>query len=493
MTAALSFKHIRSVAALAPAALLLATFAALGADNGGIFNVADFGAKGDSANDDTAAIQRAADACAARGGGQVNLPGGRIYSTGAITLGSGIDFHLARGAVLKGSARWQNYGQAGALLFAKDATGVSISGDGMLDGNDKAVWQKLADEEAGGDADKPGWWPKAFCGVWWPFGRSAADKSLVAGRPAVIKLIGCKQVRVRNITIRNAPSWTVHLAGCEDAVIESVSISNDWNVPNNDGLDLDHCRNVRVANCHIDTADDGIVLKNTPNFAGYGGSENITVTGCTIASRSCALKLDEAYAPPGIRNVVFAACVIFRSNRGLCIQSRDEGDIENVLFSDITIETQLEPRKWWGAGEPIHVSHLPRNPDTRLGHVRQIRFSNVLCKGESGIYLRGSAAQPLEDIVFDNVRVEVGKTTSQPGGFYDDRPMGAASGGQFAGIYTHAIAGVFAREVNGLTLRNTQVVWTAPKAGIYGEALDQDKIQNLILERDSFSPASSGK
>jgi hypothetical protein len=310
----------------------------------------------------------------------------------------------------------------------------------------------------------------------------------------VIILVGCKQVRVRDLTIRNAPSWTFHPVGCDDVVIDSISILNDWNVPNNDGIDLDHCRNVRVANCHIDTADDGIVLKNTPNFAGYGRSENITVTGCTIASRSCALKLDEAYAPPGIRNVVFDACVIFRSNRGLCIQSRDEGDIENVLFSNITIETQLQPSKWWGAGEPIHISHLPRNPDTKLGHVRQIRFSNILCKGESGIYIHGCAAQPVEDLVFDNVRVEVGKTTEVPGGFYDDRPIGSASsGGQFAGIYTNTIAGIFARDVNGLTLRNTQVVWDEPKNSIYGEALDQAEIQNLVLEHDSFTSTSSAK
>ena len=276
-------------------------------------------------------------------------------------------------------------------------------------------------------------------------------------------------------------------------VIDSISILNDWNVPNNDGIDLDHCRNVRVANCHIDTADDGIVLKNTPNFASYGRCENITVTGCTIASRSCALKLDEAYAPPGIRNVVFDACVIFRSNRGLCIQSRDAGDIENILFSNITIETQLQTSKWWGAGEPIHVSLLPRHPDTKLGHVRQIRFSNILCKGESGIYLRGCAAQPLEDIVFDNVRVEVGKSTGVPGGFYDDRPMGEATGGQFAGIYTNAIAGIFARDVAGLTIRNTQVVWAGEKDKIYGEALDAATIQNLALDHDSFDSSPTSK
>ena len=468
----------------------LAVAAARAADQPGSYNVLDYGAKGDGTNNDTIAVQQAVDACAANGGGQVTLPGGKVFLTGAITLRSGVDFHLTRGAVLKGSPRWQDYGEAGALLFAKDAAGVSISGDGELDGNDHAVWQKLADETAGGDVNKPGWWPPAFGGVWWPFGRGATDKTLAAGRPMQIILIGCTRVRVRDITIRNAPSWTVHPVGCEDLVIDSISILNDWNVPNNDGIDLDHCRNVRVANCHIDTADDGIVLKNTPNFASYGRSENITVTGCTIASRSCALKLDEAYAPPGIRNVVFDACVIFRSNRGLCIQSRDAGDIENILFSNMTIETQLQSNKWWGAGEPIHVSLLPRHPDTKPGHVRQIRFSNILCKGESGIYLRGCATQPLEDIEFDNVRVEVGKTTGLPGGFYDDRPIGEATGGQFAGIYTNAIAGIFAREVNGLTIRNTQVVWAGKKNRIYGEALDEAKIQNLTLDHDSFSSSS---
>lgn len=159
----------------------------------------------------------------------------------------------------------------------------------------------------------------------------------------------------------------------------------------------------------------------------------------------------------------------------------------------MTIETQLQPSKWWGAGEPIHVSHLQRHPDTKLDHVRQIRFSNILCKGETGIYIRGCAAQPIEDLAFDNVRVEVDKTTDVPGGFYDDRPIGSGAGGQFAGIYTNTIAGIFAREVNGLTLRNMQVVWTGPKNNIYGEALDEAQIQDLTLDHDSFSSAPSAK
>ena len=467
---------------------------AIAGTTNGVFNVLDFGALGDGIHDDTDPVQRAVDACVANGGGQVLLPGGKTFMTGAIVLGSGVDFHLAGGAVLKGSPRWQDYGAAGALIFTREATGVSISGDGIIDGNGKAVWQKLAEETAGGDLNKAGWWPQSFCGVWWPFGRSTGDKSLTPGRPMQIILVGCRQVRLHDFTIRNAPSWTIHPAGCDDLVIDSISIHNDPDMANNDGIDLDHCKNVRVANCQIDTADDGIVIKNTPNFASFGASENITVTGCVIVSRSAGLKIDEIYTSPGVRNVVFDACTISHSNRGLCIQARDIGDIENVLFSNMTIETQVQPQKWWGAGEPIYVSNLPRNGNGTgpLGHVRQIRFSNLLCRGENGIYLRGCAQRPLEDIVFDNVRIEVGKTGNLRGGFYDDRPMGMLSAGIFTGIYTNEIAGIHADYTSGLVLRDTTVTW-GTEEDFYGAALESKHAEGLKLENFAGTSAQPGK
>ena len=153
----------------------------------------------------------------------------------------------------------------------------------------------------------------------------------------------------------------------------------------------------------------------------------------------------------------------------------------------------MQPGKWWGAGEPIHISNLPRNPDTKLGHVRQIRFSNILCRGENGVYLRGCEAQPIEDIVFDNVRVEVGKTGDVPGGFYDDRPNGFLPDGEFIGVYTNTIAGFHCGFVRGLTLRNTQLVWGERLEDYYGPALACQHVEGLQLEHFTGKAARPGK
>jgi hypothetical protein len=275
----------------------------------------------------------------------------------------------------------------------------------------------------------------------------------------------------------------VHLVGCEDVAIDSISIRNAWDVANNDGIDIDHCRDVRVANCSIVAADDGIVVKNTPNFASYGGSARITVTGCIIESRSCALKVDEIYTQPGARDIVFSDCVVSHSNRGLCIQSRDEGDIENVLFANITVETAFSPHKWWGAAEPIHLSLFPRTPQTRLGRVRNIRFSNILCHSENGVFLQGWTNRPLENIVLDGVRLELAKTSDVPGGFYDLRPQGV-----FEGIVESKLAGIYARRVKGLSLRHTEVVWGEPSDLVYGQAFDKADVDALELDDVTLAP-----
>lgn len=60
-----------------------------------IYNVIDYGAKGDGITDDAVAVQKAIDACTSAGGGQVLFPSGHTFMTGPVELKSNIDYHLA--------------------------------------------------------------------------------------------------------------------------------------------------------------------------------------------------------------------------------------------------------------------------------------------------------------------------------------------------------------------------------------------------------------
>ena len=121
------------------------------------------------------------------------------------------------------------------------------------------------------------------------------------------------------MTIRNSAYWTVHLIGCNDVSIDGISILNNLKIRNGDGIDVDHSKNVRIANCHIESGDDCICLKNRREFEEYGSCEDIVVTNCTMVSRSCAFKIGSENMDK-INNVLFNNCIIKNSNRGIGIQ-----------------------------------------------------------------------------------------------------------------------------------------------------------------------------
>lgn len=428
------------------------------------FNICDYGAVGDGSTNDAIAIQRAIDDCAAHGGGTVLVPAGATYLSGSLVLKSQVDLHVERGATLQASGDWSDITerstvsalsggvvtdsteQSGQFLAAFDATNIAISGAGTIDGAGRHyVLENLG-----------------------PIYR------MPNSRPFTVFFLNCTEVSLRDTLFRDGALWTVRLTGCENVAIHNIRIDADMLLPNADGIDLDHCRNVRVSDCHISCPDDAISLKTCEEFPDAGPCENITVTNCVLETRSSALVVGVDAVDP-IRNVTFNNCVIKTSHRGLSVNMGQDSHYENILFSNIIVETQIFDEAWWGHGEAIYVSAMPWHES--VGTIKNVRFVNILARGENGVYIEGHRRGLIDNILLENVRMEIDRWSDQPAGRYDRRPYSGPDP-----IYDHATAAFFVANASNVTLRSCEAAWGPSIQSYYGAAVETSGVDNFTLD-----------
>lgn len=436
-----------------------------------IFNVHDYGAVGDGSHNDTPAIQAAIDACSRAGGGQVLLAGGHTYRCGSLVLHSYVNLHLEMGAVLKGSDRLEDYNLFGTrnvdlakisvptyenceysggpflfFIYAKDCEYVSITGEGKIDGNEGIFYGNVT--------------PWHIDGSFYP-------------RTPLLFLEHIQHLTLHQVTLTGSAFWTTHLVGCEDVLIDGIRILNNLKLANCDGIDPDHCKNVRIVNCHIESADDCIVFKNTADSMKYGPCENILVSNCTLTSTSAAIKFGTE-SEALFRNITVQNCMISRSNRGISMQLRDKGSIENVIFSNLQIDTRLfSPDHWWGKAEPVAITAMKRKEETQLGHIRNVTFENINCNGENGILIYGEGEENISDIYLKNVSVHLTQKTDWPKGTLDLRPC--VGDGRFPGS-TH---GLRVHNASNVELSRFRVTVDENMKAFLGETYEITDCQNL--------------
>ncbi|MBS1655010.1 MAG: glycoside hydrolase family 28 protein, partial [Bacteroidetes bacterium] len=256
-----------------------------------------------------------------------------------------------------------------------------------------------------------------------------------------------------------------------------------------------------ISNCHIESGDDGICLKNRREYQEFGACENITVNNCILTSRSCAVKIGSENMDT-IRRVLFTDCIIKNSNRGLGIQNRDEGVVSDVVFSNIIIESHLFSDVWWGKSEPIYVTayrrakanskdgnwRFPKGAiEGRVGVVKNITFSNIKCTGENGVYVSAESKDKIDNIIFDQVDVLIDKTTSLPGGIYDRRPC------EVEGFIKGNTSGFYLDTANRITIRNCSVQWGKNTPPYFTHAIESNNVNHLELTNFIGDSAFPGK
>ena len=437
------------------------------------YNILDYGAKGDGVTDDAVAIQSAIDACSAAGGGRVIVPSGYTFMAGPFTLASWVDLHIEANATILAnpdesvyteSAFRENRGEGMMWISGKGLKGISLSGQGEINGNGVSFMGKELEDSY-----------------------ELKPVHEFDPRPHVLTLIDCENVRITDLSIKNSAYWTVHLIGCNDGVIQGVTILNNLKVRNGDGIDLDHSRNIRISDCYIESGDDCICLKNRREYEEYGPCENIVVTNCTMTSRSCAIKIGSENVDR-ISHAVFDNCIIRDSNRGIGIQNRDEGTVNNIIFSNMLVDCKFYSDVWWGKAEPIYVTayrrakgdhkdagwRFPKGAiEGEVGAVSNIFFNNIKCESENGIFVGAESLEKVYDICFDQVDIQIYKRTLYENNVYDIRPC------EGEGFIHAKTAGFYFDKVSDIVIRNSSVRWGETNLPSFGKAVEEHGVERL--------------
>lgn len=391
------------------------------------FNVQYYGAKGDGVHLNTAAIQRAID-LAGKCGGKVIVPAG-TFVTGTLVLRSDVQLVLEEGAILQGSTLRKDYGTTEhlALLYAKNIKQFSISGKGTIDGKGRELVQDIYRQLEAGTITDPDWKTKR-----------PNEKS----RVSLFYFEACTGITVKDLTLKDASTWVTHYENCRDITIDNINLESlaYWN---NDGIDLVDCRNVRITNSRINSADDGICLKST-DPARY--CDSVYVENCFIRSSANAFKLGTS-SVGGFKNITVRNLKVKDTYRcAVALEAVDGGFLENIDIRGV---------EGTNTGGAIFIKLGHRNKNERYSTVRNIHISDVqvdvpVGKPDLGFETEG----PL-------LRYPPG-TTPSPGKISSISPWNYSYPDSTAIIYRHnvfpsSISGLPGHHVENVSLENITI------------------------------------
>lgn len=316
-----------------------------------IFDIKKYGAIGDGKMLNTKAIQKAIDAANKNKGGRVVFSKGKFLS-GSIVLKSGVELFFEEGAILLGSTNPDDYPKfegIRALIVANQSKNIAVNGKGIIDGQGRELALAIDSLHHTGVRIDPKY----------NYRRMRPED----GRGKLISFVKCDSITMINITLKNSPGWVQCFTECKNIVIDSMKVNSTayWN---NDGIDVNGCENVRITNCNVNAADDGICLKSeSPGLQ----NNNIYIANCRIRSSANAVKFGTG-SYGSFKNVTVENIEVFDTFRSaIAIESVDGAEIENIKVSNITAVN---------TGNAILIRLGHRNGD-KPGYIKNVSIKNV--------------------------------------------------------------------------------------------------------------------
>jgi len=410
----------RSVTPLLIAVWLIAVTEVAAASTAGVFDVRDFGATGDGATLETPAVQKAIDACAAAGGGQVRFPPGR-YVSGTIHLKNHVTLFLEAGATLIGTtdldqyqhptppaflpeAKWGKWHRA--LILADGLEDITIAGQGTIDGN--KVLDPTGEEKMRG--------------------------------PHTFVFVNCRKVSVRDVHFTDSANYAIFFMVSDNIEVRNVRFTGGWDGVHFRGGPDKPCRDVSIIGCEFYTGDDSIAGRYW---------ENTLISDCIVNSSCNGIRLigpakhliinDCLFYGPGVHP--HRTSKRYNMLAGLNLQpgawDATEGELDDVQISDIVMHN---------VSTPFHFSLKSGNTTGKITVNRVIA---------TGVYRAASSVESWAQTSFKNVVFRDVTIEYKGGGTLEQAQMKVQS----PGVDARPLPawGFYARNVENLDLDNVRL------------------------------------
>jgi len=444
--------------------------AASSKNSAAFFDVKQFGASGVKADDARPAIQKAIDTCAAAGGGVVYLPPGE-YTSGTLTLRSHVRFHIEGGATLYASTNPADFNSKpveskAALFFAENVENLTIEGRGTVNGQSNYDWRD-------DDIDDP-------------FVKPAKDRMKAMGKsirrsfpggypsrtvyPHLVWIGGSVDVRITGLSFIYSPTWTMAFHQCDRLSLDGIYVHTKLNdAVWADGIDIDGCKDVCVANSTIVSADDCFAIFSGDFWGPPRACEDITITNCRLSSSANAIKFTEGDVK-GVHRVTISNCVITDDSSGFAFLSADGGTVSDILISNVVLN--LRRFDWfWGQGGPM--GGVLKNRDewkgTPMRHgavfpgaIRNVVMRGLIIHAVGPGRMQGHPDSYIDGLTLEDVKLFVSSDPSAP---FDDT--------------VDAMSFSYAKN---LKLRNFEIHWETPELKTWRSALAFENVEDLKIE-----------
>jgi polygalacturonase len=216
-----------------------------------------------------------------------------------------------------------------------------------------------------------------------------------------MRFVSCRGIAVMDVTLRNSPMWVQHYRNCESVHIHGITVNSHVN-KNNDGIDIDCCRRVRISDCNISSGADAIVLKTTADVA----CSDIVVSNCVLSSDCNALKLG-AESSGAFENIAFSNCTVYDTRLAeIALEAVDGGGLDGVTVSNTVMKRVGAPifMRLGNRARPFREG----GPTPSEGALRNVQITNIQAVGASGLgcAIAGIPGHRIENVTIENIRIE---------------------------------------------------------------------------------------